>query len=423
MRIDLRMVWDSPGFEPGQRRLGYLLVEAIPGVRVFQEPIRLRRMALEDAAHVMAIGESREVHLGPGEAHERLVVDVPTNAVGAVFSTEGEGEVSLYAARTASPVEPEIAPAPPRSAAQAQASAPGADQVIVLQGDVLAPGRWYLTPVNRGVSPAVVHVRAEVVPAGARPAFRPGHYFNPSRPGHGLFLDFAGDQWVMVWYTYLQDGTPTWYYTQGPTPGPDQSQWPVDLLRVTRDSFTSPTRAVKVGSATLTILPGPAGASPKLAFGYNLDGDAGWETLTRLGDDRCPRFNGAQLDATGHWYWPSQVGDGISAQLLPNTEVYAVYSYDGLGFPRWLIGQKDYDPTVTSLTLQQMSGFCPTCPAIPASSQSVGVLTRQLASNSSIDNQPGLGSVSMYAPLAPPLSGVMTMNVPIYLLSARKGCD
>jgi hypothetical protein len=416
-----RLGWDSPGFEPGQRRLGYLLVESEPGRLLYHEPIRLLRTGDADAAHVLSLGEPRTVALEPGEAHERLVVDVPANAGSVVFSLEGEGEVSLHAAHDPAPAGPLIAPAPPRAAAQAQAQAPGASQRIVLEGEALRPGRWYLTPVNRGADPALVRVRADAVAAGPRPDFRPGHYYKPSRPGHGLFLDFAGDQWVMVWYTYLQDGTPTWYYTQGPAPAADQSQWSVDLLRVSR-SRGGVTRAVDVGGASLTVLPGPAGASPKLAFGYNLDGDAGWEMLSRLGDDSCPLYDGVPLDASGHWYAPAQVGEGFSAQVLPNTEVHAVYTYDDSGYPRWLIGQKDYDPTMQPVTLQQLSGFCPTCPATPVSSQSVGVLTRRFAASSHIDGQPGIGSLLLDARFAPPLSGQPYLAAPIYLLSARKGC-
>jgi hypothetical protein len=419
---EVRLGWDSPGFEPGERRLGYLIAENRPGLVVYHEPIRLHRTGLQDAAHVLAPGQARRVYLAPGEAQDRLVVDVPANAGGVVFSTEGEGEISFYASHVARPDGPGIGPAPPRGQAQASAHAPGANQVILLEGDSLRPGHWYLTPVNIGSTPAAVSVRADVVSEAPRPDFRPGHYFNPERPGHGLFLDFAGDQWVMVWYTYLQDGTPTWYYSQGPSPAVDQAQWTVDLMRVTRP-FGAPTVAVAAGSATLTILPGPATSSPKLAFGYNLDGDAGWETLTRLGDDRCPMWNGQPLDASGHWYAPANNGAGMSAQLLPNTEVHAVYDYDFAGYPRWLIGQKDFDPAAQAVTLQQLAGFCPTCAVRPVTSQPVGVLLRTFAASSHNDGLPGIGSAVIRAEFAPPLLGVVSQAAPVYLLSARKGCQ
>jgi hypothetical protein len=47
---------------------------------------------------------------------------------------------------------------------------------------------------------------------------RPGGFYNPQRSGNGLFLYPAGSEWAGLWYTYLQDGTPTWYYLQGQAP-------------------------------------------------------------------------------------------------------------------------------------------------------------------------------------------------------------
>jgi hypothetical protein len=415
-----RVGWDIPSLLPGERRLGYVLVESEPGQVVYNEPIRLHRTGDLDAPHVLAQGEHRWVRLEPGDSHERMVFDVPVNAQSVTFALEGEGELSLFASHDAQPSSPVIAPAPPRAAADAMSASPGGTQSITLSGAQLKTGRWHVTPMNRGTGAASAVVRVDVASAGARPALRPGHYYNPDRPGHGLFLDFAGEQWLMVWYTYLQNGRATWYYTQGVAPPDDQAQWAVDLLRVSRGETT---RAVRVGSATLTTLEGTAGASPGLAFGYNLDGDAGWETLTRLGDDQCPMYGGQKLDATGHWFPPLRPGHGFSAQILPYTEVYAAYIYDAGGFPTWLIGQKDYDPTVTSVTLQQLSGFCPTCALVPLQSKVVGQLERTLGMVSSGDGQPGITSIEIGAVYEAPLRGVFYGSEPPVMLSQRKGCD
>lgn len=417
-----RINWDIPSLLPGERRLGYLIAESSPGVMIYHEPFRLHRTGTVDAPHVLAPGERRAVHLEAADAHERLVFDVPGNASSVTFTMEGVGEASLHVSHDAAPASPLIVPAPPRAQADASSTLPGANQSVTLSGAQLRKGRWYVTPQNRGTDVARVTVRAEVVRQGARPAFRPGHYYNPDRPGHGVFLDFAGDQWLMVWYTYLQDGTPTWYYTQGPTPADDDAQWAVDLLRVSRNR--EGTRAVRVGSATLTVLEGPAGASPKIAFGYNLDGDAGWEHLTRLGDDACPVYGGEALDATGHWYAPADPGYGFSVQILPNTEIYAAYIYDSPGFPRWLIGQKDFDPVHDQVTMQQLQGFCPTCPWVPVQSKSVSTLVRKLGPVSNNEGRPGITSLDMYTLFEEPLpNGAFSTGAPVYLLSARKGCE
>ena len=44
-------------------------------------------------------------------------------------------------------------------------------------------------------------------------------YFNPNRSGHGMFLSQADSAWALVWYTYLEDGTPTWYLAANAAPG------------------------------------------------------------------------------------------------------------------------------------------------------------------------------------------------------------
>ena len=415
-----RVGWDIPSLLPGERRLGYLMVESEPGAMVYNEPIRLHRTGDLDAPHVLAHGEHRWVRLQPGDAHERMVFDMPVNAQSVTFSLEGEGELSLYASHDPQPSSPLIAPAPPRQAADAMSSMPGGIQSITLSGAQIKPGRWHVTPMNRGSSAASGVVRVDVASTAARPALRPGHYYNPERPGHGLFLDFAGEQWLMVWYTYLQNGTATWYYTQGVAPADNQAQWAVDLLRVSRGATT---RAVRVGSATLTALEATPGVSPGIAFGYNLDGDAGWETLTRLGDDQCPMYGGQKLDATGHWFPPLRPGHGFSAQILPYTEVYAAYIYDSGGYPTWLIGQKDYDPSVTSVTLQQLSGFCPTCELVPLQSKVVGQLNRTLGMVSGDDGQPGITSIEIGAVFEAPLRGPFYGSEPPIMLSQRKGCD
>ena len=60
---------------------------------------------------------------------------------------------------------------------------------------------------------------------------RVGLWYNPSRPGHGLDIQLSGSTLVATWYTYEDDGTPTWYQAVGPLNG---VQWSADLVRYER---------------------------------------------------------------------------------------------------------------------------------------------------------------------------------------------
>jgi hypothetical protein len=246
------------------------------------------------------------------------------------------------------------------------------------------------------------------------PAFRSGQYFNPDRAGHGVFVDFSGDQWVAVWYTYFEDGTPTWYYSQAPSPGPnDAGIWSAPLLRIGWNG--SVTHATEVGEIVLT--PYDAGS---MRFSYNIDGDSGSERLVRLGGGGCPTSLGAPLDATGHWFSPSLAGFGYSAQYEPELEIYTAYAYDAAGVARWLIGAKPWNEAVTQVDMEQISGTCPTCGHAPTTSRPSGRLIRTLGTN--VDGKRGLTHLDLQAPFLSPLTGTWNQSRATSLLVSRKDC-
>lgn len=296
-------------------------------------------------------------------------------------------------------------------------NSPDAFESITVAGPDLTPGRWYVMPASKTGESMNMTAAATFNTFGPAPGFQSGHYYNPSRSGHGAFLDFAGDQWVMVWYTYRQDGTPTWYYAAGPAPTAEVGNtiWQATLNRVVWDG--NQTFAYGAGIGTVTVL-----GDDSFQFSYILDGEAGSEKMVRLGGPGCVQYNGNGLDATGHWYSPSKSGFGYSAQFEPGTEVHVAYLYDAKGQPRWLYGQKSYNPAVNTVNLLQLGGFCPLCTAVSPTNTQVGTLVRTLGPAAVPDNLPGLTNMSVNATLVPPLSGTWSENRPVGLLSARKNC-
>lgn len=420
----LRVAWDDPSFKPGQTRKGFALLAPTPGNVVARIPVTLIRDSTPSVARPLVNKVDMPVVVGPGEALERIFFDVPPNARSlTVSSNGGNGFIHLYAAHVDVPAangDTSIAPAPARAQADFSNTTGSSNKSITISGAALTPGRWYVTPVgtqSTGTGLLPVSLKAEITQADPAPAFNFGHYFDPSRDGTGLFIDKAdGDpqQWVMVWYTYLEDGTPTWYIIQAPVPdtATDTATDTVrgNILRVVWNGVE--TSFTPVG----TMILNPTEAE-RITLSFMLDGKAGSQTLQRLGVAGCPVFSGVDLDVTGHWFSSDKPGFGYSAQLLPDQEIFAAYLYDQQGFPRWLFGQSTGLNPTTFLPMRQfVGGACPTCNAALATSQVVGGLTRTYAANDIVQ-------IGLDADLQPPLTGIWSENLPVDLLSSiRKLC-
>jgi hypothetical protein len=410
----VRLGWDDPSLLNGQSRIGYLLLQATAGYTAAEVPVRLTRTAAGVAPFALAPGVARSVTLPVGGAQDTLYFDVPPGATSVTFATAGStGNVDLYLARVASPSSPSIDPAPARSAAQASATSSSGNESITLTPPTLQAGRWYVTPVNPTGGTVSATVTVTVNSAAAPPAFKAGHYYDPTRSGHGVFIDFAGpvgnpDQWVMVWYTYLEDGTPTWYYAQGAVPGV-AGIWRADLLRVVWNG--SATSATDVGEVVITET-----GTGSATFSFNLDGTSGSEQFARLGGGGCPVYNTQALDVSGHWYSPDKSGFGYSYQAETSQEVFIPYVYDGVGFPRWAYGQKVFNGAVNNFSLTQFTGFCPTCSFVSLVGTAVGSATRTLSGAT-------VSTMSSSVTFAGAVSGSWSENRAVALLSQVKNCQ
>lgn len=414
----LRVAWDDPSFKPGQTRTGFALIAPTPGNVVAQIPVTLTRDSASSVPRALVNKADLPIAVAAGESLDRIFFDVPPNAREVTFTATGAAQIDLYAAPAPAAVDNRttIDPAPAVATAPFSAMNTQASKTLIVPAASLTPGRWYLTPVSRGAASSIV-LRAEITQADPRPALRSGHYFDSRRIGSssGLFLDFAGAQWFAVWYAYLEDGTPTWYFGQGAAPSPtDATQtFRGNLLRVVWNGSASSN--VKVGEMLVT----PTGPE-SFDFSFMVDGKTGSEPMTRLGGGGCLNVGGTDLDVSGHWFSPSKSGFGYSVQLEAgsNQEIFAAYLYDAQGFPRWLFGQKQPFDASTPINLWQFSaGACPTCafsatPAPPV----VGALNRNYATNNITD-------INVIANLVPPLSGLWEESLPVIPLSDRKLCQ
>lgn len=368
----LRLVWEEPTLLPGQSRGGWVELLASDGVSLGWVPVRIDRVAGSPTAFALASGFDHAIALPDGVAHERLFIDVPPGSTRLEVSAQSDGFISLYLSRVPAgaprPETPLIERAPARAEAVASAATPAANQQLSV--DLPAPGRWYVTPVNAPLaSNARIVVRATVI--GSGPRLAPGGFFNPMRAGSGLFIYPTASEWVGLWFTSVQDGSPTWYYLQAAEPG-GNGVWRSPIFRSAWNGATN--RLTAVGEATVT----PDGTGG-FTFSYTLDGQTGSEAFRSFGGG-CPTVGGQPLQASGLWFDPATAGSGYAVQFFPNYEFHLVFGYDSEGVPRYLNAERQgFGAAEQAMDLNQLTGACPLCERTGDPQRArVGTLTRTI---------------------------------------------
>jgi hypothetical protein len=360
------------------------------------------------------------------EVVDRAFVDVPVNAQSVTFKAQRSAitpppasgisqDIDLYISQSVFPNLISVVPAAAITNALPASNNSLTSESITVTNP--AAGRWYVIGKSKLDERMGMRISATFNSFSAAPDFKFGHYYNPARSGHGVYIDKVAGQWVLLWYAYLQDGTPTWYIAEGVAPGADQgnSIWEADLKRVVWNGSNQ--FYYTIGSVRVVLL-----GETSFQFNYIVDGEAGGETFTRLGRAGCTNSAGRPFDVSGLWYSPSKPGFGYSAEVIGNYEFIPAYLYDQNGMPRWLVGEKAFVDGVSTLDMSQLSGFCPLCTYRAPTSKVVGTLARTVTPAASPDNLPGYGTIGVSANFAWPLRGNWNENLPVTMLADRKAC-
>lgn len=408
--IPYRVSWNALDMAPGETRVGLLRLSAGGADTALAEvPFTLVRSGTgENAALLLGNGDSHRLRLAPGKASERLAIDVPANASRLRVQSAGDGQLELYLARSDFGAGPQLGAAPPRGEAVLSARNGGNHVLELTPANGLRAGRWYVTPVNTGTAVFDGSISVGLTTAGDLAAPRSGAYFNPARDGAGAFLFNADDNLGFLWYTYLQDGSPTWYIASAPRPAAADGQWRAPLFRARWNGSEAPLTAV--GEVLLTKLD-----ATSFQFGWNLDGESGSERYVFIDGGGCPRQDGANFDINGFWFNPAQPGYGYSVNAFPAVETNGAYFFDANGIGRWALGSvSPFGGTTLSFDLRR--GACPLCDyAAPTVSSNIGTLVRSYSST-------GAGSMRLDLTLPPPLSGRWQVDTPVQKLTAPTGC-
>lgn len=380
--VTVRLSFARTGMGVGDLRLGRLRVST-PG-RTIEAPVRLRRTGGIPA--IAFAGPVQDIILEPGQSHTRLAFIAPRGAdVAGGYLEHVDIQPSALHVRPMPtlPEGPLLPPAPPLdeegSYRAVQDPADLNRDVIRFRGEL--PMLWYLTPVNYGKQRSMVRVSfgAYIDPDGSAryQTVRQGSYYNPRRSGHGVFVYRSGAAVSLLWYTYDEQGLPTWLYAQSPAdPNAPAGDLGPTAMPLYRSAWLGDRqRLYEVGSVSLYPITDDA-----FAMAYVLDGRSGLETLQAFLTG-CPSVDGAPLDASGHWFDPTRAGTGYSVQVHPGYEFIANFIYDRLGQPRFLVAERGgaFDAGEQPLVLEQLRGFAPFGPHAPPTRSAVGLLTRRYA--------------------------------------------
>ncbi len=366
-------------------------------------------------------------NLQPGETQRRIFFDLPPSAsaydsirVNTGLVLEDPVNVEFSAVRSDFPTasaDAVVAEAPQdvTPAASWNALTPAFSSVIPHP----ASGRWYIVATNHSSAPVTIAISLwdasnpdapfNAYGRAANPLIAPGSYFNLQRSGHGITLSRGSDQQLLLWYTYLEDGTPTWYIAQAAAPAADTGWWTAPLYRVAWNGSGTPTL---IGSVELTPI-----ATNRFMFTWQLEGQQGSEVFDLLSPlNNCPSLNGQTTNLAGNWFAPAQSGYGVDVVALPSQQFDTFYLYDGLGNPRWVIGANGPFAAQSTLAMLQSTGFCPLCAYQPLTTRPAGSLTMSYTDATS-------GTLTSAITLQAPLGGTWNVSQPMLRLTGTPVCE
>jgi len=190
--------------------------------------------------------------------------------------------------------------------------------------------------------------------------------WQPTRPGHGVDLQTSGNQLLLAWYTYADNGQPTAYQAIAPLTGPRwQAELQLSRRNPTTGAFLTP---VRVGTVAIDFA---SDVSATLRWRFDARGIDGSEAIRpALFADAEP-----EVEVTGLWFPPAESGYGATITRRGEVTAVGLYYYDASGVLRWALGIGGGE-SAQAITMLSYTGFCPDCDAaaMPVQSQPAGDL-------------------------------------------------
>ncbi|MCB1581693.1 MAG: amidohydrolase family protein [Xanthomonadales bacterium] len=248
-----------------------------------------------------------------------------------------------------------------------------------------------------------------------------GMWYPPQHNGHGFDLQKVGNQYILLFYTYDEQGNPTWLQSL--------PQWQDDKLQgnfnhITYDANAMPPTQINETAnhfslefinTTNHLACSAITYEEKAIISWDIDGESGVWCIVPI----LAQHNVRQTDFTGHYYsGENDTGWGITLDYqgieATKTEVAVLYYYDADGNPRWAIGTAQSKNGESHINLSHVNGFCRSCEPQELILSNAGTVNHRLEFNQA--GRLGFIDVNISYPQNPGGSWIRE-NVPLQPLS------
>jgi hypothetical protein len=197
-----------------------------------------------------------------------------------------------------------------------------------------------------------------------------GLWWNPQRSGHGIDIEvIGGDSLFVIWYTYRDDNTPIWYLGSAAFSG---NAWGGSMDVFSWDGQQATSQST--GQFGLDF-----SDTSHATFWWQFSGQERQHEPFELFTFATKK---TAVDYSGTYFEQAKPGYGMTLSIQGDTELAVLYFYDNNGRATWAIGSNNHC-TDDNYQLSSLQGFCPTCPAITPTSQSIGTIRPEMYSFSS----------------------------------------
>lgn len=164
-------------------------------------------------------------------------------------------------------------------------------------------------------------------------------WWNPLESGWGITIADHETQLFAVWFTYREDGRPTWFVIPGGTFSEGRRRFAGDIYQTTGPAFSAPfassaVNVTRVGNATFDFSP-PGLAAGSARYSYSIGTISASKTIVRQPFGDAPATWGR--DFTDIWWNPSESGWGLALSQHGNNVFGVWYTYDVDGSPLFVV--------------------------------------------------------------------------------------
>jgi subtilisin family serine protease len=378
--LNLPVYWDQAEMLRNQRWIGAIGLASSPDefADLGATSVAVLRTGVGSIAETAIFpGRDNDVLLPAGARHRQLYIDLPETATALTVDILGQdldANLSFLGFDALANSVPATPLAPEDFVAGSQAINGGRRiSINAADGQTLGAGRWFVVIDNEAATERVYAVEAEVVESGTVQNLR-GLWGPEARAiNQGIDWQIGGGGNFAVWYTYDEDGLPTFYISNTVAPVAGSSFFNAELFRATSNderNFLTPVGEVQITS----VEPG------RLMYAWRLNGNHGAESYDSNINSTCPLVDGVPSQRTGHWVSPDTSAGGVTLLATSTAEAWIRYFYDSLNRPRWVLADEELPPTLPGGVLMEVldfRGFCIYCDPVPVSREVVGTLERQ----------------------------------------------